>query len=137
MEKEIEKVEERAADKEGDRVERKEQFTGVVFVVLKNESDKNKLIEYRHYNWKLSLKRKWCKYLCDFKFWEFKRAPEPSDIIWQNLGIRHSRRILQTLFVWTITILILVGSGYVINLIKKAEDDLKDKEKSKQKTNMF
>ena len=36
-----------------------------------------------------------------------------------------------------LTASILIVSGYLINLIKKAEDDLKDKEKSKEKTNMI
>jgi hypothetical protein len=57
-------------------------------------------------------------------FWHFKRAPEPSDINWQNLGVSTLRRICQTGMIYIITSGILVACAFIINSIKLAEDDV-------------
>lgn len=57
--------------------------------------------------------------------WEFYRAPEPSDINWQNMGVGAFRRTIQTGFVWVITVIILILCAVIINAIKNAEDRIK------------
>lgn len=50
--------------------------------------------------------------------WTFKRATEPTDINWENLGIGIIRRYIQTALVYIATTIILVLCGAMIYAIK-------------------
>lgn len=65
-----------------------EKYTGKVFVVLKTDADMIKLVRSSVDN----LFMRTLKFFCGCCFdpanlWEYKRAPEPTDINWENLGI--------------------------------------------------
>ena len=75
------------------REERMEKYTGKVFVVLKKDTHMTKVIGDEGDN----LIVRFCKAFCSCFFdssslWEFRRAPEPSDINWQNMGVGMVRR---------------------------------------------
>jgi len=53
--------------------------------------------------------------------WEFERAPEPSDIYWENLGTSTGERICRSMWSFMLTaFLILICLG-VISAIKSAQ----------------
>jgi hypothetical protein len=62
--------------------------------------------------------------------WIFERAPEPTDIHWENLGIGSINRCMSTLWAWLLTLVLIIGCLIVIAVIKiaqnRATDNLKD-----------
>jgi len=54
-------------------------------------------------------------------FFSYARAPEPSDIYWQNLGIPNYERLLRGGASLVGTTIIMGISIFFINLLKKAQ----------------
>ena len=50
------------------------------------------------------------------------KAPEPEDIIWQNLGLRDCNSYMRKLFTFTITAILLGGSFGIVYGLTKAQD---------------
>lgn len=50
--------------------------------------------------------------------WEFERAPEPSDIYWENLGVTTTKRVCNTIKAFAITSCVGVICIYFIMLLK-------------------
>ena len=68
--------------------ERKEKYSGKVFVVLKRDIHMQKVIDAEGDNLLMKFLKKVCTCCFDASsLWEFRRAPEPTDINWENLGI--------------------------------------------------
>lgn len=68
--------------------ERKEKYSGKVFVVLKKDNQMQKIVDEGGDGLFMKGLKKFCGCFFDASsLWEFKRAPEPTDINWQNLGI--------------------------------------------------
>lgn len=110
-----------------------EKYTGKVFVVLKKDTHMTKVIGDEGDN----LIVRFCKAFCGCFFdtaslWEFRRAPEPSDINWQNMGVGMVRRCCQTGFVWFVTIIILIVCAVIIDSIKRSEDKVKKEAQGKK-----
>ena len=63
-----------------------------------------------------------CCFFDASSFWEFKRAPEPTDINWENLGIGTIRKLCQRILVWGWTVIILIVCAVCINAIKVSEE---------------
>jgi hypothetical protein len=51
--------------------------------------------------------------------WWFQRAPEPSDIHWENLKVSTSFRVCKGIQVYLATILIIWFSFTIVNSVKK------------------
>ena len=60
---------------------RKQRFTGTCFVIFKSQTDMHKVM---HDNKNVGMLAK-CFPCCRLR--RFERAPEPSDISWENIGI--------------------------------------------------
>jgi len=53
---------------------------------------------------------------------EFERAPEPSDLFWENIGINPSTRFIRVFIAFLCTIALVVGCFFAIyglNLVKR------------------
>jgi hypothetical protein len=48
----------------------------------------------------------------------FERAPEPTDIFWENLGVSTISRVFSSLLSWFFTVLIIGVSFGIIAIIK-------------------
>lgn len=102
------------------------KYTGKVFVIIKNDADMAKVIDEVGDNLIVRFYKTFCSCFFDSSaLWEFHRAPEPSDINWQNMGIDPVRRCCQTGFVWFVTWIILGICIAIINTIKETEDGMK------------
>ena len=99
--------------------EEKDAFTGVVFVIMKTPNDAQKVLDGQ---------RGWCSskcrgfWLCCFgskvDSWIFERAPEPTDIYWENLGIGSINRFLSAIWSWILTVALIIGCLVIISIIK-------------------
>lgn len=108
------------------------EYWGVSIVVLKTEKDAQKLIEYYKVN---KTKRYFKKYFSKFWKWfkyKFKeneqfliggrrpyvfRAPEPGDILWENLHIKSRRRWIVATLIYAIWFILLVPTFMFINYL--------------------
>jgi hypothetical protein len=104
-------------DANSDEIEKK--FTGVVFIVFESPSD---CITIRR-NQKLPI----LKYIFGSIFyacknhsmtWYFERAPEPTDIYWENLGTSTLKRIFKTTISYILSLLLLAIGFGIISSIK-------------------
>jgi len=53
-------------------------------------------------------------------FWTYVRAPEPSDIYWENLGLGACKRLGRFMASWIATTIVLVLCIIVIAFVKNA-----------------
>lgn len=91
----IETNEEFATNERSTKEDRIKKYTGKVFVVLKNLKDAKYIIRKSKSNICLSIMRLACPCFVSKKdLMTFERAPEPSDIHWQNLSIGPFRRAI-------------------------------------------
>lgn len=100
-----------------------EKYTGKIYVVFKTAADMDKVTAAPEDN--ILVDTFVSLFSCCFdasRLWKFERAPEPTDINWQNLGIGLCRRICQTTMVYLITGILLAVCGVIIWAIKKAKD---------------
>jgi hypothetical protein len=117
--------------------QREERYTGIIFVVLKNTKDMELVAKSDSEGFGAELARAirllllsilqtifcCCDILDAKKTWTFKRASEPTDINFQNLGIGLIRRKCQTILVYIATTIILVLCGLMIWAIKKSQNE--------------
>jgi hypothetical protein len=84
----IEKYEQRASEGSEDNDKLKDKFTRVVFVVLKTPEDTMKVINAQNGFFYNKIKSFFGCFCCldNDQYWMFERAPEPSDIFWENIG---------------------------------------------------
>ena len=125
------------------------QYWGVSIVCLKTEKDAQKLIEYYKVN---KVKRYFKKYFAKFWKWfkyKFKdndqfligdrrpyvfRAPEPGDIIWENLHIKSRRRWLVAALIYAVWLILLVPTFLFINYLYNIKRDFQKKDTSSGNT---
>jgi len=68
--------------------------------------------------WKV-ITRTLCPCLFDDKdFWDFERAPEPSDIQWENLHITSKSRCARGLLSYALAFLLMAVSAIIIFMLK-------------------
>lgn len=119
------------------------KYWGVSIVVLKTEKDAQKLIEYYKVN---KLKRYSKKYFAKFWKWfkyKFKeteqylvggrrpyvfRAPEPGDIIWENLHVKSRRRWIVAALIYAVWFTLLVPTFLFINYLYNKKRDFQSNE---------
>lgn len=101
----------------GDAEEQEAAFTGIVFVVFEKPSDCYRVAAAQSG----FLMRIWKSLCCccyekeDFYRWD--RAPEPTDVYWENLGVGYCDRIVRSIISNFFTmILVLVCFGAVVVL---------------------
>eukprot|EP00828_Plagiopyla_frontata_P046606 TRINITY_DN8335_c0_g1_i5.p2 TRINITY_DN8335_c0_g1~~TRINITY_DN8335_c0_g1_i5.p2 ORF type:complete len:162 (-),score=18.72 TRINITY_DN8335_c0_g1_i5:64-549(-) len=114
-------------------------MSGVVIVVLKSQEQQDRILEqyemsyfqqllihlFNHCNW--STEKSKYIYHKD-KFINIERAPEPSDILWQNQGIDSMTRIKWRLVTYCVTFFLLVASYALILGINYAKKKITDQE---------
>lgn len=135
----IEDYERRAESSKTEQSEQKSQFTGIVFIILKKPSDMLNVVKNSKNGYFMSL----IKFLfrCCFdksSLWKFQRAPEPTDIYWENLHVKNYQRYCRatlSYFVSFIMILFIFGGITALKEIqmKYKEDVLAELVKLKEK----
>lgn len=109
----VKQCEDRAGNA-GDADEQEAAFTGIVFVVFEKPSDCYK-VAYAQSGF-LMRTFKSIFFFCYDKedFYKWERAPEPTDVYWENLGVGYCARIVRmTLSNFFTLILVLVCFGAV------------------------
>ena len=99
-------------------------FTGVVFVVLKKSTDSLKVLESQDGMIWGKVKRFFfgcC--LSNESNWHFERAPEPSDIFWENLNISTLARILSGCFSWILTFIQILICFSIVTEINNLQQE--------------
>lgn len=103
-------------------------FIGAAIVVVRIQADQQYIL--------LSVKKNICQQIfsalsCnsgDTKNLSFERAPEPSDVYWENLNVTSSQRFLRVFLTYLCTVLVIgvcFGIIYGINLAKVKLKDIK------------
>jgi len=59
---------------------------------------------------------------------KFERAPEPSDLFWENIGLDPTKRMGRVFLVFLCTIGIVVGCFFAIYALNLSKRSLQDKE---------
>lgn len=97
-------------------VDTKKYFTGTAFITFTTILDKLNFMDY----WLMSdqmlffyhiikygrcIKKQCCakhfsKYMWDGKIVKVRKAPEPSDILWENVGVSTNKKIKRKLMTW-------------------------------------
>jgi hypothetical protein len=93
-----------------------EYFKGVAIIVLKTQRAQKKILSDQ----KKKSGNKLMRML--FNKGEFERAPEPSDLFWENIGLDSKTRLIRVAIVFLCTIALVVGCFFAIyglNLVKR------------------
>jgi hypothetical protein len=114
-----EKEAEASADEAGADV-RAAKFTGVCIVVCKTQSDMYKVLQRQKRGICFWLAKLLCGSCCLDKddYWMFARAPEPSDINWENMGLTAFDSCCRQFNSLIATLIMLGGSFTAIWFIK-------------------
>lgn len=134
----IKELESEATEGAEDPSRREELFTGICFVVVSRPSDALKVLKVKGRTglFVRLLKKLFGCCLSNSTRWNWERAPEPTDIFWENMAIGPFNRIWYGLFSNLFTILTMVGCLILISLVKRAQDNhmksVKDKEMTLQ-----
>jgi len=119
----IEEFEKKATEGGDDQAKLAESFTGVCFVVMKSPKDAMKVC-LKQPLWFVSKLKSFfsvCTGCCfDVSdFWLFERAPEPTDVFWENLGVSTFTRLLNSLLSWFFTAVVILAGFGIIGSIKR------------------
>lgn len=122
----MKEMENKVSAKDDDDNDRKSSFTGKVFIILNRPKDIQKILSEQD---KRAFKTGFANYcaclMCcgDKKHqWTFRRAPEPSDIFWENMKVHPCTRIFKSLnsLIWTF--LLIIMSLLIIFFIKQFKE---------------
>jgi hypothetical protein len=73
--------------------------------------------------------------------WYFRRAPEPTDIIWEHMNVHICKRFINYLFSFVATVAIMGICFYVIEGVKSFKNikdkDFKDKKKDDDDLDLY
>lgn len=132
---EIDKLTANVSEDNTDTDSKRGNFTGIVFVVLKTQKDMYKVLNGQP----SSYSRVWnyLTFCCRDKsdFWYFERAPEPSDIYWENLGTWQIERVVYGFFSYFMTGILMGICLGIIFTVKTAQMEYIDKiEKEAEKS---
>ena len=104
------------------------KFTGVAIVVLKTQKAQKELIQYSKKNSLISyFKKLFCLWCCSDEQSElsFERAPEPTDIFWENMNVTPRMRNMKIATVFLATLALIVAcffSLYALDKVKRQYD---------------
>jgi hypothetical protein len=110
---------EKQASEDADPAEQEASFTGIVFIIFKNPQDclrvtaSNSVFPFTKFVMRTffncCLPRNW-KYV-------FERAPEPSDIYWENMGVSTLTRICKSLGSFILTAFLMGACvGFIFSI---------------------
>lgn len=115
---------EKTVSSEADPEVQKEAFTGIVFIVFKQPTAVLQVLQANNFFpfFKFLVRTFCCKAILP-KSWvfTFERAPEPSDIYWENMGITTLQRICKSMLSFILTAILLGGCLGFIYGIKEAQ----------------
>ena len=102
---------------------RESSFTGVCFVIMNKPVDCLKVLESQDSFFYGKLKRFLGCFVCmdNSSYWWFERAPEPTDIFWENLDVSTCTRVVASLFSYAATAFMIVMCLGIITAIKQAK----------------
>jgi len=107
------------------------KFTGTCFVIFSKPSDCSKVLQsYQQGAFWRAFRRVFGRFFGTQFFWEWERAPEPSDISWENLGISTQKRIVNSLSSFGATAVLIVLCFLVNFAIEKWQNEIEDDESS-------
>jgi len=109
------------SDENTDTATKRENFTGIVFVVLKTQKDMYKVLNGQSSRTVRVLRSLTCCLWEKSDFWFFERAPEPNDIYWENLGIYQIERLIYGFFSYFMTCVLMGVCLAIIFTVKKAQ----------------
>ena len=125
VKKQIENQENLHKEDGGNSEEQKQNFTGIVFIVLERPKDCLKVLESRGSRLWNNFKRWFC--CCcvedDSDLWYFERAPEPSDIFWENVNVGTCQRIANGIKSYISTFIMMCVCLLFISLIKRWQEE--------------
>jgi len=85
--------------------DQEETFTGVVFVVLDKPNECSKVLAEQDAAYCLKFFKNICSCFClGTKSWTWERAPEPTDIFWENMNVHFCKRVLNSMLSWVLTL---------------------------------
>ena len=98
-------------------------FTGVCFVILNKPVDCLRVLEAQDSFFFGLIKRFLGCFVCmdNSGYWWFERAPEPTDIYWENLDVGTCTRIIASLFSYAATGFLILLCLIIIMAIKQAK----------------
>ena len=132
-------------DIEKDKLNQK-LFSGVVFATFKNGKDYEEYLEsfpnsFFGLIFKVYIPYVFSNYLCCYFFSEKKRkkyrlfsqlnvekAPEPTDIKWENLRYTSTQKLVRSIIVYLISLALIVICLVLVVLLTKAQNDIKQLE---------
>jgi len=83
----------------------KASFTGVVFVVLNKPAVCSELLQRQETRYCRKFFRNICSCcFCGVSSWTFERAPEPTDIFWENMNVHFCKRVANSILSWILTL---------------------------------
>ena len=133
VEARIEYFEKQATD-EADPEKQRKSFTGIVFIVFQNPQDCLKATANNNWFPITKMIARTFFPCCTPDSWKFllERAPEPSDIYWENMGVSSIQRIFKSMISFVLTALLMVGCVGFIYGIKQwqAAEKIKQQEKA-------
>lgn len=119
-------AQEKTAGNQGDTEEQEKSFTKIVFVVFEFPNDCQKVIEGQSHWITRLLKRILdpCGLFFDKSaFYAWRRAPEPSDVYWENLHVSLLHRYLRVVISNLLTVGLIMACFAGIALLKKIQKD--------------
>ena len=94
-------------------------FIGVAIVVVKTQKEQSLVVKSQQFGFLETLT---CKDATNKSNFDFERAPEPSDVYWENLNVSSSERTFKVALTFIATILVIAacfGVIYGLNVSKK------------------
>jgi hypothetical protein len=122
----IKEYEQRAESAKTNQDEQKDEFTGICYIILKKPADMLRVVkDSKDGNFMKLIKFLFPCCFAKSSLWKFERAPEPTDIYWENLHFknysRYFRATLSYLVSFALILLIFMG----INGLKEAQMEYK------------
>jgi hypothetical protein len=121
---------EKNATEDADKSKQEDMYTGIVFIVFKSPLDCIHVIQ-ENSRWPITkfIARSLCGCIPGSWKFTFERAPEPSDIYWENIGVSTCTRVCKSLFSFILTAILMGFCVGFIAAIKQAQYAQEDKTK--------
>jgi hypothetical protein len=103
--------------------DQKESFTGVVLVVLESPNHCSKVLTQQEERYCRKFMKNTCScFIHGTSSWTFERAPEPTDIFWENMNVHFCKRVANSMFSWLLTLIMAGICFFFIQWIKSYQD---------------
>lgn len=124
----VEGREDEANSNEASAEVRQSKFTGTIVIVCKKQSEMYTVLNKQRNGCCWTIIKMFCGCCLEKDdYWMFERAPEPSDINWENMGLTFAQACFRQLVSVALTLVMLAGSFLLIWRIKMyAKNELAD-----------